>query len=163
MRSLSQSLFSDYESGIFRQITLAAEPVLHVGSKPIEWDTGPGFDQSIADRKRVVKNGIVGEISHGKTVEPLQRHGMAQPTIFEFDFDFPREHDDSSADIVNPRRGRLGLRSAALFGGVQSLFQAVHFFIELLRQMRAEFVEVIADQRNLGEPAIDVNTEKLRQ
>jgi len=51
-------------------VIFAAKPVLHAGLQAIEWNAISGLEQTIGDGKRVVEDGVVGEVAHGKVVDP---------------------------------------------------------------------------------------------
>ena len=55
-----------------------------------------------------------------------------------------------------------GSITLSLFRGrAQSLLQMADFVVKFLWQVRTEFAEMISNQRNLCQPTIDVNAEKL--
>ena len=52
------------------QVALAAKPVLHGRLKAREWHARSGFEHSVGQGQRVVEDRIVGEVAHGKVVDP---------------------------------------------------------------------------------------------
>jgi len=68
------------------------EPVFHVGAEAVERDAAADFHEPVGDGKRVVKDRIVGEVAHGKVVEPVERAGLRLAVIFEGDVDLAGEH-----------------------------------------------------------------------
>ena len=75
------------------QIPFAAEPVFHRISQPIQRHARACLQQPVANRQRVIKNGVVGEVPHGEIIDPLHR---AQPPIAccsnGFDLQFAQKH-----------------------------------------------------------------------
>lgn len=58
------------------KIAFAAEPVLHGGPELIERDTVTGFEQAIGGGESVIENGVIGEVAHGKVVDPFDWAGV---------------------------------------------------------------------------------------
>jgi hypothetical protein len=52
------------------------EPLLQCGGQPLRLHAQTGFEPAIGHRQRIVKFRSVGEIAHGKSIQPLER---AQP------------------------------------------------------------------------------------
>jgi hypothetical protein len=58
------------------EVSLAPEPVLHGGLKPLERHAQAGFQQAIGDGQSVIENRVVGEIAHGEVVDPVKGTGL---------------------------------------------------------------------------------------
>jgi hypothetical protein len=82
---------ADRQLRVGRQIALPSKPVFHVDPKPLQRYSGAGLHQSICQWQGIVKYGIVREVPHRETVQPLQRRGTALAAFVELDFDFARE------------------------------------------------------------------------
>jgi hypothetical protein len=54
-------------------VALASEPVFHAPLKTIDGNAIAGFKNTVCDWKRVVEDGVVGEVAHGKAIDPLDR------------------------------------------------------------------------------------------
>jgi hypothetical protein len=80
------------------EVALAAEPVFHRGLQAMERYAVAGFEHAVGNRKRVVKNGVVGEVAHGEVVDPLDGAGVALACrIDSLNGELAREHDASVA------------------------------------------------------------------
>src|SRR5271166_6033108 len=58
------------------QVALATKPVFHGRLKAFEGHVRPGFEHSVGHGQRVVEDRIVGEVAHGKIVDPANRAGV---------------------------------------------------------------------------------------
>lgn len=85
--------FFDHESAVFRQIALSAKPVFHVVLEAIERHARANLHPAVRGRDSVVENGIVGEVAHGKAVEPFQQARLALTVFFVFHADLAGKHD----------------------------------------------------------------------
>ena len=75
------------------EVSLAAEPVFHGGLQARERDAVSALEQPVGDGEGVVEDGLVGEVTHGKIVDPAQRAGMtAAFGIKALDGELAREH-----------------------------------------------------------------------
>jgi hypothetical protein len=63
--------FTDLKPLIALEIAFAVKPVLHGRLQAVEGYARPGFEQSISGGKCVVKDGVVGEVTHGEVVDPV--------------------------------------------------------------------------------------------
>ncbi len=54
-------------------VAFAAEPVFHAALEAIEWDATARFEKAVGDGKRVVEDGVVGEVAHREAVDPFDR------------------------------------------------------------------------------------------
>lgn len=80
-------MFSGFE------VAFAAKPVFHGGLEAVEGDVVAGFEQAIGDGEGVVKDGVVGEVAHGKIVDPVERAGSFGTVGGEaMDGNFAHEH-----------------------------------------------------------------------
>ena len=57
-------------------VAFAVEPVFHAATEAIERDAISGFEETVGDGKRVVEDGVVGEVAHREAVDPLDWTGM---------------------------------------------------------------------------------------
>ncbi len=86
-------LFPYLQPLIGLQIPFAPEPVFHRVSQPIEDNSMPNLQQSIAGRKRIVEDCIICEVAHGKVVDLADRARMARAgRIDPFHNDAPGKH-----------------------------------------------------------------------
>ena len=74
------------------QITLLAKPLFHGGFEPIQRHSHAYAHQPIGHWKGIVENGIVGEVAHGKTIEPLERAEECISIFVVGYFDLPGKH-----------------------------------------------------------------------
>ena len=75
------------------EIPFAAKPVFHRNSQGFERDTETGFKEAVAYWQGVVKNGVIGEVSHGEVVDPM--NGTWAPEsrcVDRFDLQFAQKH-----------------------------------------------------------------------
>ena len=59
----------------------------------IDRDVASDLHLTVADGERVVEHGIVGEVAHGKAVEPLQRTEMPLGAFDELDANLTGKHE----------------------------------------------------------------------
>jgi hypothetical protein len=86
-------LQGDAKLFVFLEVTLAVEPILHGGGEAVERDSIADFESAVGEGKGVVEDGVVGEVAHGKVVEPLDGTGLGGGGFGEeFDGDFALEH-----------------------------------------------------------------------
>ena len=75
------------------EVSFAAEPIFHGCLQSIEGNTVSTLEQPVGDGKGVVKDGVVGEVAHGKVVDPAKRAGMTAAFGIEaLDGKLAREH-----------------------------------------------------------------------
>ena len=75
------------------EVSLAAEPIVHGYLQSIEGNTVSTLEQPVGNRESVVKGGVVGEIAHGKVVDPAKGAGMTPAFGIEaLDGELAREH-----------------------------------------------------------------------
>ena len=87
------SLFGDAEPFLFLEVALAVKPVLHGGGEAVEGNAITDLESAVGDGKRVVEDGVVGEVAHGEVVEPLDRAGLGGGVLREvFDGNFAQKH-----------------------------------------------------------------------
>jgi len=105
------------------QVALAAKPVFHGRLKALERDARPGFEHSVGHRQRVIEDWIVGEVAHGKVVDPANRARVPDAAhINPLNGKPAREHPSNVMDAgrrgvhprANPNRRRTLFRSRYL-------------------------------------------------
>src|SRR5438105_492788 len=77
---------------LFPQISLPPEPILHCRFQFFQRNPRSDFQHTISRRQSVVKNLVIGEVAHGKAIQPLDGTGLALARFFIFDFDFAGVH-----------------------------------------------------------------------
>lgn len=81
------------------EVAFAAEPVFHGGLKTGKWDAVPHFEQAVSRWKRIVKDRIIGEIAHGKVVDPVDgARGERSRGVNPLDGEHTRKHALSVID-----------------------------------------------------------------
>src|ERR1041385_282905 len=83
---------SQYQVGFFGQITLAPEPILHRFAQLVQRNFSADFHDSIRHRQGVIEDGRIGEVPHGKVVQPLQWTSQPSALLFIFNEYFPGKH-----------------------------------------------------------------------
>jgi hypothetical protein len=61
------------------KVAFAAAPVFQPGAELVEWYAVAGFEEAVGDGQGIVEDGVVGEVAHGKTVDPLDRTRVSFP------------------------------------------------------------------------------------
>jgi hypothetical protein len=51
------------------QVAFTEKPIFHRSLQPVERNAVPGLKNAVRNGKSIVKNGLIREISHGKTVD----------------------------------------------------------------------------------------------
>jgi hypothetical protein len=75
------------------QIAFAPEPIFHRSLQPIERHTISRFQNAVGDRKSIIKDRVIREISHGKIVDLADRAGVARArSVDSVHGDSPRKH-----------------------------------------------------------------------
>ena len=75
------------------EISLATEPVFHRNPQSFQRHAETHLQQAIAHWQGVVEDGVVGEVPHGKIVDPLHRAWMPLPCRVDgFDLQFAQKH-----------------------------------------------------------------------
>jgi hypothetical protein len=97
-----------------RQITLPPEPILHRRFQFLDRNMSSDFHHPIGNGKGVVKHGGVGEIAHGKTVQPLQRTGQAPSVIFVFHANPAGKHQSNLTTDFRPTTIHVGTAAPAV-------------------------------------------------
>jgi hypothetical protein len=83
----------DAELVVRREVAFAAKPVLHFDAELIEGDAIADFEKAIGDRQGVVEDGVVGEVPHGKVIDPLDGAWMGcSSRVDAFDGEFAEKH-----------------------------------------------------------------------
>src|SRR5260370_8486732 len=82
---------------------LTAEPIFLCLSQWIEGYVRTYFHLAVGDGQRIVKHAGVGEVAHGKTIQPLQRTGRALAVVVISDANLPGKHYQSRSDALPPR------------------------------------------------------------
>jgi hypothetical protein len=78
---------------LFLEVAFAVEPILHGDGEAIEGDAVADFEEAVGDGESVVEDGVVGEVAHGKAVEPLDGAGRGRGDAGEIvDCDFALKH-----------------------------------------------------------------------
>ena len=68
----------DLDALVCFEVALAPKPIFHRGSQPIEGHAMSRFEEPIGARQRVIEYGVVGEVPHGKVVDPVERARVAK-------------------------------------------------------------------------------------
>ena len=74
-------------------IPLPPKPLRHGRLQPVQGHLVPGLHQPVGHRQRIVKDRVVGEVAHGKVVDPAQRARMAHPgRVYPLHRELARKH-----------------------------------------------------------------------
>jgi hypothetical protein len=93
------------------------EPIFHPACQKVERNAVACFHQSIPKGKRVVKDGIVGEVAHGKAIDPVDRTWMRGACgVYAFDLKLAGKHG-SGEEREQRRVDRYGLHRAGELSG----------------------------------------------
>ena len=57
------------------QVSLTSKPILHGVPELVHGYAGTNLHLAVGNRERVIEDTGVGEVAHGKAVEPFQRAG----------------------------------------------------------------------------------------
>ena len=75
-----------------REVAFAPEPVLHGFLELVERHSRSDLHASVGDGQGVVENRGVGEVPHGKVVQPLEGAGVALAVGLVVDLELAEEH-----------------------------------------------------------------------
>src|SRR5690242_963458 len=87
-----------------RKVTLPLEPVFHRRPQFFERDLAADLHHPIRQRQRVVELAGIGEVAHGKTVEPLQLAWPGLSLVFKFHMNPASEHAFDLNTLRRPPR-----------------------------------------------------------
>ncbi len=78
---------------LWLQVAFATKPVFHRGLQPVQRDAVARLENAVAGGKSIVKNGVVGEVAHGKVVNLADGTGMPfTRRVDTLDRKAPRKH-----------------------------------------------------------------------
>lgn len=80
------------QDGAFGKIAFAAKPILHGAFQCLQGNQRTNFHAAVGHGKGIVKNSGIGEIPHGKAVQPLQRARQELAILLVFHTDFMGKH-----------------------------------------------------------------------
>ena len=68
--------FRDFQAFPWLEIAFAPEPIFHGGLETVEGYAVADLKERIGDGKRVVEDGVVGEVAHGKVIDLADGTGV---------------------------------------------------------------------------------------